>query len=246
MFTFTISTANAKELLASWAFLTPEEEEAVLALEGPERTEVVHRLMAQNFMPGKWVLDLENEFFGPTDTKSQRLLRLQSIWGKEADNECWTWWYTEGEKVHEGSERAMKRLNERAEEALKLRPEYRSLRAKLNRARQQAKAAKQACKACQKAEEKLYQLRTEVDDWEFPSVGPEALEAARLQRQINFCTCRARFEAKAEKIRKAIWQLELEETRKVLANAKDQYGLWKPEFTAPEPEPDEEPDWGLF
>ena len=42
MFTFTISTSHAKELLNSWAFLTPEEEEAVLALEGPERTEMVH------------------------------------------------------------------------------------------------------------------------------------------------------------------------------------------------------------
>ena len=53
-FTFTISTAHAKELLNSWAFLTPEEEEAVLALEGPDRTEIVHRLMAQNFLPGGW------------------------------------------------------------------------------------------------------------------------------------------------------------------------------------------------
>ena len=52
MFTFTISTAHAKELLNAWAYLTPEEEEAVLALEGPERTETVHKIMAQNDMPG--------------------------------------------------------------------------------------------------------------------------------------------------------------------------------------------------
>ena len=54
MFKFTISTSHAKDLLHAWAFLTPEEEEAVLAIEGPERTEMVHRLMAQNFMPGAW------------------------------------------------------------------------------------------------------------------------------------------------------------------------------------------------
>ena len=145
-FTFTISTAHAKELLHSWAFLTPEEEEAVLALEGPERTEVVHRLMAQNFLPGAWVLDLANNFFGPTDRRSQLLIRLQTIWGKESENESLTWWAAEGEEVHAGAERAMKRLNEKAEEAMKARPEDRSLRAKLNRARQQAKAAKAACR----------------------------------------------------------------------------------------------------
>ena len=245
-FTFTISTTHAKDLLCAWAFLTPEEEEAVLALEGPKRTEVVHELMAQNFLPGAWVLDLENNFFGPTDRRSQLLIRLQTIWGKERECESLTWWATEGEKVHEGAERAMKRLNERAAANLKKRPEYRSLRAKLNRARQQAKAAKAACRYCQRAEEKLFQLRTENDDWEFPSVGPEALEAARLHRQINCCSCRARFEAKIEKLERAMWQLELEETRKVLDGAKDQFGCWKPEFTEPEPEPDEEPDWGLF
>ena len=246
MFKFTISTAHAKELLHSWAFLTPEEEEAVLAIEGPERTEVVHRLMAQNFMPGAWVLDLSKDFFGPTDYRSQRLLRLQNIWGKEADNECWTWWATEGEKVHEGAERARKRIDEMAEEAMKARPEYRSLRAKLNRTRQQAKAAKAACKMCQKAQEKLDQLRTENDDWSFPTVGPEALEDARLNRQMNFCSCKAKFEAKIEKLESGIRQLNLEETRRVLATAKDKFGCWLPEFTAPEPEPTEEPDWGLF
>ena len=245
MFKFTISTAHAKELLHSWAFLTPEEEEAVLAIEGPERTEVVHRLMAQNFMPGAWVLDLSKDFFGPTDYRSQRLLRLQNIWGKEADNECWTWWATEGEKVHEGAERARKRIEEMVEENLKDRPEFRSLRAKLNRVKQEARKAKQACKYCQEAEEKLYQLRTSVDDWTFPATGPEALEAARLQRQINFCTCTARFETKIEKLKEAIRQLNLEETRKVLATAKDKFGCWLPEFTEPEPEPVEELDWGL-
>ena len=244
---FTISTDHAKDLLRAWAFLTPEEEEAVLALEGPERTEMVHRLMAQNFMPGSWVLDLEHEFFGPTDRRSQLLLRLQTIWGKESENESLTWWATEGEKVHEGAKRAMKRLNEKAEENLKSRPEYRSLRAKLNRARQQAKAAKQDCKYCQEAQEKLDQLRTENDDWSFPATGPEALEASRLNRQINFCQCTARFENKIEKLKEEIRNLELEETRKVLETAKDQYGCWKPEFTAPEPEPEpaEDLDWGL-
>ena len=246
-FTFAISTAHAKELLHSWAFLTPEEEEAVLALEGPGRTEMVHRLMAQNFLPGKWVLDLEHGFFGPTDRRSQLLIRLQTIWGKESENESLTWWATEGNEVHAGAERAMKRLNERAAANLKQRPEFRSLRAKLNRTKQQAKAAKASCKYCQEAQEKLDQLRTENDDWSFPSVGPEALEAARLQRQINFCSCTSRFETKIEKIKEAIRQLNLEETRKVLANAKDEYGCWKPEFTAPEPEPEpaEELDWGL-
>lgn len=245
MFTFTISTAHAKELLHSWAFLTPEEEDAVLALEGPERTEVVHRLMAQNDMPGSWVLDLKNNYFGPTDPKSQRLIRLQTRWGKEADDECWTWWTTEGEKVHAGAGRAMKHLNEKAEENLKARPEYRSLRAKLNRARQQAAQAKASCEACQEAEERLFQLKTEVDDWEFPSVGPEALEASRLYRQMNFCTCQKPFETKIEKLKRAIWQLRLEETRKVLETAKDQFGLWKPEFTAPYEEPAEDLDWGI-
>ena len=245
-FTFTISTAHAKELLHSWAFLTPEEEEAVLALEGPERTEMVHKLMAQNFLPGAWVLDLANNFFGPTDNRSQLLLRLQSRWGKESENESLTWWAAEGEEVHAGAERAMKRLNEKAETALKARPEFRSLRAKLNRAKQQAKAAKAACRYCQRAEEKLFQLRTENDDWTFPTTGPEALEAARLHRQINCCHCKAKFEAQIEKLERAIWQLELEETRKVLETAKDEYGCWKPEFTEPEPEPTEEPDWGLF
>ena len=245
MFTFTISTAHAKDLLRAWAFLTPEEEEAVLALEGPDRTEMVHRLMAQNFLPGAWVLDLANEFFGPTDRRSQLLLRLQVRWGKERENESLTWWSTEGEEVHEGAKRAMKRLNEKTEKNLKSRPEYRSLRAKLNRARQQAKAAKSACKYCQEAEEQLYQLKTSVDDWSFPTTGPEALEAARLQRQINFCHCQKPFETKIENLKEAIRQLELEETRKVLETAKDQFGLWKPEFTAPEPEPAEELDWGL-
>lgn len=245
-FTFTISTAHAKDLLNAWAFLTPEEEEAVLALEGPERTEMVHRLMAQNFLPGAWVLDLANNFFGPTDRRSQLLLRLQTIWGKESENESLTWWATEGDEVHAGAERAIKRLNERAAANLKSRPEFRSLRAKLNRTKQEAKAAKAACEACQKAEERLYQLRTENDDWQFPSVGPEALEAARLQRQINFCSCKSRFETKIEKLKEAMRNLELEETRKVLANAKDKYGCWLPEFTEPEPEPTEEPDWGLF
>ena len=245
-FTFTISTAHAKDLLNAWAFLTPEEEEAVLALEGPERTEMVHRLMAQNFLPGAWVLDLANNFFGPTDRRSQLLLRLQTIWGKESENESLTWWATEGDEVHAGAERAIKRLNERAAANLKSRPEFRSLRAKLNRTKQEAKAAKAACEACQKAEERLYQLRTENDDWQFPSVGPEALEAARLQRQINFCSCKSRFETKIEKLKEAMRNLELEETRKVLATAKDKFGCWLPEFTAPEPEPTEEPDWGLF
>ena len=244
-FTFAISTAHAKELLNSWAFLTPEEEEAVLALEGPERTEMVHRIMAQNFLPGAWVLDLANSFFGPTDRRSQLLIRLQTVWGKEREGESLTWWYTEGEKVHAGAERAIKRLNERAETALKSRPEYRSLRAKLNRTRQQAAQAKKNCEMCQKAQEKLDQLRTENDDWSFPSVGPEALEAARLNRQMNFCSCKARFETKIEKLKEAIRQLNLEETRKVLDGAKDEYGCWKPEFTEPEPEPTEELDWGL-
>ena len=245
-FTFTISTSHAKDLLNAWAFLTPEEEEAVLALEGPDRTEMVHRLMAQNFLPGAWVLDLEHNFFGPTDRRSQLLIRLQTIWGKERECESLTWWSTFGEEVHAGAERAIKRLNERAAANLKSRPEYRSLRAKLNRAKQQAKAAKVACRYCQRAEEKLFQLRTENDDWTFPTTGPEALEAARLHRQINCCSCRARFEAKIEKLERAIWQLELEETRKVLETAKDEYGCWLPEFTEPEPEPTEEPDWGLF
>lgn len=247
MFTFTISTTHAKELLNAWAFLTPEEEEAVLALEGPDRTEMVHRIMAQNFLPGAWVLDLANNFFGPTDRRSQLLIRLQTIWGKEGENESLTWWATKGEEVHAGAERAMKRLNERAEAGLKQRPEFRSLRAKLNRTRQQAKAAKASCKYCKEAEEKLFQLRTENDDWEFPITGPEALEAARLNRQINCCHCRARFETKIEKLERAIWQLELEETRKVLETAKDEFGCWKPEFTEPEPEPEpaEELDWGL-
>lgn len=243
MFTFTISTAHAKELLNSWAFLTPEEEAAVLAIEGPERTEMVHRLMAQNFMPGAWVLDLPNNFFGPTDRRSQLLLRLQARWGREGENESLTWFATEGESVHAGAERAMKRLNERAAANLKLRPEYRSLRAKLNRAKQQAAQAKASCKLCQKAEERLFQLRTENDDWEFPATGPEALEAARLNRQMNFCSCRSRFETKIEKLEGAIRQLQLEETRKVLANAKDKFGCWLPEFT--EPEEQEELDWGL-
>ena len=246
MFKFTISTAHAKDLLRAWAFLTPEEEEAVLALEGPERTEMVHRLMAQNDLPGAWVLDLEHEFFGPTDRKSQRLLRLQVRWGKERENESLTWWATKGDEVHEGAERARKRLNERTEANLKSRPEYRSLRAKLNRARQAAKQAKQACEMCQEAQEKLDQLRTEVDDWSFPTTGPEALEAARLNRQMNFCSCKARFETKIENLKEAIRQLELEETRKVLATAKDEFGCWLPEFTEPEPEPTEELDWGLF
>lgn len=246
MFTFTISTAHAKELLNSWAFLTPEEEEAVLALEGPERTEVVHKLMAQNFLPGKWVLDLPNNFFGPTENRDKVLLRIQASWGGEWERQSSVWMDTEGEEVHAGAERAMKRLNEKAEANLKSRPEYRSLRAKLNRARQQAKAAKSACKYCQEAQEKLDQLRTENDDWSFPSVGPEALEAARLNRQMNFCSCKARFETKIENLKEAIRQLQLEETRKVLAWAKDQYGCWLPEFTEPEPEPTEEPDWGLF
>lgn len=245
-FTFTISTTAAKELLAAWAFLTPEEEEAVLALEGPERTEVVHRLMAQNFLPGKWVLNLKEGTFGPTEHRDRLLIRLQASWGLNGENQSLKWFSTEGEKVHAGAERALRRLNEKAEANLKKRPEFRSLRAKLNRTRQQAKAAKAECKYCKRAEEKLFQLRTSVDDWSFPTTGPEALEAARLNRQINCCTCRAKFEAQADKIKKAIWQLELEETRKVLATAKDEFGLWKPEFTEPEPEPTEEPDWGLF
>ena len=245
MFTFTISTAHAKELLNAWAYLTPEEEEAVLALEGPERTETVHKIMAQNDMPGSWVLDLQNNYFGPTDPKSQRLLRLQSIWGKEADNECLTWWATEGENVHAGAERARKRINEMVEENLKARPEFRSLRAKLNRARQQAAQAKAACEACQEAEERLFQLKTEVDDWSFPATGPEAIEAARLHRQINFCHCQKPFENKIEKLKEEIRNLELEERRSIHETAKDEYGLWLPEFTAPEPEPAEELDWGL-
>ena len=244
MFTFTISTEHAKELLHSWAFLTPEEEEAVLALEGPERTEVVHKLMAQNFLPGGWVFDLPNNIFEPRENRDRVLLRIQASWGGEWERQSGMWFLTEGREIHAGAERAMRRLNEKAEENLKARPEFRSLRAKLNRVKQQAKAAKQACKACQKAEERLYQLRTENDDWQFPSVGPEALEAARLHRQMNFCSCISKFETTAEKIRKAILQLTLEETRKVLENAKDRFGLWLPEFT--EPEPTEELDWGLF
>ena len=245
-FTFTISTAHAKELLHSWAFLTPEEEEAVLALEGPERTEVVHRLMAQNFLPGKWVLDLPNNFFGPTENRDKVLLRIQASWGGEWERQSSVWMDTEGKEVHAGAKRAMRRLNEKTEANLKTRTEYRSLRAKLNRVKQEAKAAKQACKACQEAQERLDQLRTENDDWSFPATGPEALEAARLNRQMNFCSCRSRFETKIEKLEGAIRELKLEETRKVLANAKDRFGLWKPEFTEPEPEETEEPDWGLF
>lgn len=244
MFTFTISTAHAKELLNSWAFLTPEEEAEVLALEGPERTEVVHKLMAQNFLPGGWVFDLPNNIFEPRENRDRVLFRIQASWGGEWERQSGMWFLTEGREIHAGAERAMRRLNEKADENLKARPEFRSLRAKLNRVKQEARKAKQACKLCQKAEERLYQLKTEVDDWNFPSVGPEALEAARLNRQINFCECTARFEAKAEKIKKAILQLELEETRKVLATAKDEYGLWLPEFTKPE-EPTEELDWGL-
>lgn len=240
MFTFTISTSAAKDLLAAWAFPTPEEEAAVLELNGPERTEVVHKLMAQNFMPGPWVFDLPSDTFEPVEPRDRMLLKMP--WSLQS----LTWFATEGKEINAGSKRALRRLNERAEEALKLRPEYRTLRAKLNRTKQQAKAAKQSCKACQKAEEELYQLKTSVDDWNFPSTGPEALEAARLQRQLNCCSCTSSFETKIEKLKRAIWQLELEETRKVLANAKDKFGLWKPEFTAPEPEPTEEPDWGLF
>lgn len=243
-FTFTISTAHAKELLHSWAFLTPEEEEAVLALEGPERTEVVHRLMAQNFLPGAWALTADS--FEPVERRDRVLLRIQTSWGGEWERQSGLWFVTEGKKVHEGAKRAMKRLNEKADAGLKARPDYRSLRAKLNRTGQQSKAAKAACKACQKAEEQLYQLKTENDDWTFPSVGPEALEAARLHRQINCCSCTARFETKIAKLEEAIQNLKLEEIRKVLATAKDKYGCWLPEFTAPEPEPDEEPDWGLF
>ena len=243
MFTFTISTDAAKELLDSWAFPTPEEEAAVLELEGPERTEVVHKLSAQNFLPGAWVLT-ENSF-GPTEPRDWVLLRWQWSLGIEWEHQSSMWFATEGKEVHEGSERAIKRLNERVEENLKDRPEFRSLRAKLNRVKQEARKAKQACKYCQEAEEKLYQLRTSVDDWTFPATGPEALEAARLQRQINFCTCTARFETKIEKLKEAIRQLNLEETRKVLATAKDKFGCWLPEFTEPEPEPVEELDWGL-
>lgn len=243
MFTFTISTAAAKELLASWAFPTPEEEAAVLALEGPERTEMVHRLMAQNFLPGAWVLT-ENDF-GPTEPRDWTLLRWQGSLGTEWERQSSQWFATEGKKVHEGSERAIKRLNERTEANLKARPEFRSLRAKLNRTKQEAKAAKQACKACQEAQERLYQLRTEVDDWTFPSVGPEALEAARLTKQMNFCSCTSRFETKIEKLDEAIWQIRLEENRKILETAKDEFGIWKPEFTEPEPEPTEDLDWGL-
>ena len=244
MFTFTISTTAAKDLLNAWAFLTPEEEEAVLAIEGPERTEIVHRLMAQNFLPGPWVLT-ENSF-GPTEPRDWALLRWQSRLGNEWERQSNQWFATEGKEVHTGSERAIKRINEKVEANLKARPEFRSLRAKLNRTKQAAKAAKAACKICQEAEEMLFQLRTEVDDWEFPSVGPEALEAARLNRQIRFCSCTSRFETKIEKLDEAIWQIRLEENRKVLETAKDEFGLWKPEFTAPEPEPTEEPDWGLF
>lgn len=243
-FTFTISTSAAKELLRDWAFPTPEEEAAVLELEGPERTEVVHRLMAQNFLPGAWVLT-ENDF-GPTEPRDWTLIKWQRSLGNEWERQSSTWWATEGEEVHAGSERAIKRLNERVEANLKKRPEYRTLRAKLNRTKQEAKAAKKACELCQKAQEKLDQLRTSIDDWSFPATGPEALEAARLNRQLNFCSCTSRFETKMEKLDEAIWQIRLEENRKVLETAKDQYGIWKPEFTAPEPEPDEEPDWGLF
>ena len=246
MFTFTISTAHAKELLAAWAFLTPEEEEAVLALEGPERTEMVHRLMAQNDLPGAWVLDLEKGFFGPTDRKSQLLIRLQDSWGNEWARQSGVWLDTEGREVHAGAQRALRRLNEKTNENLKNLPEFRSLRAKLNRTKQQAAQAKKNCEMCQKAQEKLDQLRTENDDWSFPSVGPEALEAARLTKQMNFCSCTSKYETRVEKLKSAMRQLELEEKRKVLANAKDRFGLWKPEFTAPEPEPTEEPDWGLF
>ena len=244
MFTFTISTTAAKDLLRAWAFLTPEEEEAVLALEGPERTEVVHRLMAQNFLPGGWVLTEDS--FGPTNPRDWTLLKWQGSLGNEWERQSSVWMDTEGREVHEGSQRAIRRLNERTEANLKARPEFRSLRAKLNRIKQEAKAAKAACKMCQEAEERLFQLRTSVDDWEFPTTGPEALAAARLNRQIRFCSCTARFETKIEKLDEAIWQLRLEENRKVLETAKDEFGLWKPEFTAPEPEPDEEPDWGLF
>lgn len=243
MFTFTISTDAAKELLRDWVFPTPEEEAAVLALEGPERTEVVHRLMAQNFLPGGWVLT-ENSF-GPTEQRDWALLKWQWSLGIEWERQSSVWFATEGKEVHKGAERAIKRLNEKAETALKQRPEYRSLRAKLNRVKQEARKAKQACKLCQKAEERLYQLKTAFDDWSFPSVGPEALEAARLQRQLNFCQCTSKYETRVEKLKRAIWQLELEETRRVLETAKDEFGLWKPEFTAPEPEPTEELDWGL-
>lgn len=243
MFTFTISTTAAKNLLRDWAFLTPEEEAAVLTLEGPERTLKVHELMAQNFLPGGWVLT-ENSF-GPTEQRDWTLLKWQWSLGNEWERQSTQWFATEGKKVNAGSERAIRRLNEKVEANLKARPEYRSLRAKLNRVRQAAKQAKQACKACQEAEEQLFQLKTEVDDWEFPSVGPEALEAARLNRQIKFCSCTARFETKIEKLDEAIWKIRLEENRKVLETAKDQYGCWKPEFTEPEPEPTEELDWGL-
>ncbi|MEE1215132.1 MAG: hypothetical protein U0L04_09155 [Bacteroidaceae bacterium] len=244
-FTFTISTAHAKELLHSWAFLTPEEEEAVLALEGPERTEMVHKLMAQNFLPGGLVFDIAKGICEPRENRDRVLFRIQDSWGGEWERQSGMWFMTEGKEVHKGAERAMKRINAMADANLKVNPEYRSLRAKLNRTRQQAKAAKAACKYCQKAQEKLDQLRTEVDDWSFPTVGPEALEAARLNRQMNFCSCKAKFEVKIEKLETAIRQLNLEETRKVLANAKDEFGIWKPEFTAPEPEPTEELDWGL-
>lgn len=243
-FTFTISTTAAKDLLRDWAFPTPEEEAAVLSLDGPERTEIVHRLMAQNFLPGPWVLT-ENSF-GPTEPRDWTLLKWQGSLGNEWERQSSVWMDTEGREVHEGSQRAIKRLNEKVEENLKSRPEFRSLRAKLNRVRQAAKQAKQACKACQEAEERLFQIRTEVDDWEFPSVGPEALEASRLQRQLNFCSCTSKYETRVEKLKRAIWQLRLEETRKVLETAKDRFGLWKPEFTAPYEEPTEEPDWGLY
>ena len=245
MFTFTISTAHAKELLNSWAFLTPEEEEAVLALEGPERTEMVHRLMAQNFLPGGLVFDLAKGICEPRENRDRVLFRIQDSWGGEWERQSGMWFMTEGKRVHEEAKRAMKRVNEMADANLKVNPEFRSLRAKLNRARQQAKAAKQACRYCKEAQEKLDQLKTENDDWSFPSVGPEALEAARLQRQINFCSCTSRFENKIEKLEMAIRQLNLEETRRVLATAKDKFGCWLPEFTEPEPEPAEELDWGL-
>ena len=244
-FTFTISTAHAKELLNSWAFLTPEEEEAVLALEGPDRTEIVHRLMAQNFLPGGLVFDIAKGICEPRENRDRVLFRIQSSWGGEWERQSGMWFMTEGKRAHEDAKRAMKRINEMADANLKVNPEYRSLRAKLNRTKQQAKVAKQACKYCQRAEEKLFQLKTENDDWTFPTTGPEALEAARLQRQINFCQCTSRFENKIEKLEMAIRQLNLEETRKVLATAKDQFGCWLPEFTAPEPEPAEELDWGL-
>ena len=244
MFTFTISTAHAKELLNAWAFLTPEEEEAVLALEGPERTEVVHRLMAQNDLPGAWVLDLPNGTFEPINRHDRVLLRIQASWGGEWERQSGLFFMTEGKEVHAGAKRALRRLNEKTNENLKNLPEFRSLRAKLNRTKQQAAQAKAACEMCQKAQEKLDQLRTENDDWSFPSVGPEALEAARLTKQMNFCSCTSKYETRVEKLKSAMRQLELEETRKVLANAKDRFGLWLPEFTEPD-EQEEDLDWGL-